>query len=157
VCALVLNLESSGFVKGLTSASFHAELEAKTEVIEGKRIPRVLVVDDSYTSRTLEVGVLEGCGYQVFDAVDGYDALRVLRNESIDLVVSDIEMPRMDGFELLKEIKANERWKDIPVIMISSLESEQTVRKGLSLGADAYIVKRNFEHQELIETIEQYL
>jgi len=118
---------------------------------------RILVVDDSYTSRTLEMGVLESYGYDVRGAVDGLDGLAKLRQEPVDLIVSDIEMPRMNGFEFLQELKSVEAWKHIPVIMISSLEDESIIRKGLSLGADSYIVKKRFEHDSLLETIQHYL
>ncbi len=119
--------------------------------------PVILVVDDSYTSRTLEAGVIESSGYQVLQAADGLDGLRVLRNEHVDLIICDIEMPRLDGFGMLAEVKASERLRDIPFILISSLEDPGIIQKGLSLGADSYIVKRHFEHGELVATIEHFL
>lgn len=117
----------------------------------------ILVVDDSYTSRTLEAGVIESMGYRVVQAADGVDGLRVLRNESVDLILSDIEMPRLDGFGFLVEVKKTERLRDIPFILISSIEDQNIVQKGLALGADSYIVKRFFEQEELKATIQHYL
>ena len=157
VCALVVDLETARHSGRMSLSDMNAEVEPTALSNGSSRVPRILVVDDSYTARTLEVGVLEANGFTVFDAIDGVDALRMLRNEEVDLVVSDIQMPRMDGFELLKEIKANPAWSGLPVILVSSLADDKIVRKGLSLGADSYIVKKDFEHQELIETIQQFL
>lgn len=119
--------------------------------------PTILVVDDSYTSRTLESGVIESMGYRVLQAADGLDGLKVLRNETVDLILCDIEMPRMDGFGMLAEVKKNDRTKDIPFILISSLEDPSIVQKGLSLGADSYIMKRHFEQEQLRDLINHYL
>ncbi|HEX4150291.1 MAG TPA: response regulator, partial [Pirellulales bacterium] len=119
--------------------------------------PTILVVDDSFTTRTLETSILEANGYRVRVAVDGIEALERLRSEKIDLVISDIQMPRLDGFGLLKEIKADPRWARIPVIVVSSVETTEDQERGLSLGADAYIVKRRFDHQELLMAVRQTL
>lgn len=119
--------------------------------------PCILVVDDSYTSRTLEAGVIESLGYRVVQAADGMDGLRALRNEKVDLILCDIEMPRLDGFGMLSEVKKQERLRDIPFILISSIEDPAIVQKGLALGADSYIVKRYFEQEELRSTIRHYL
>ena len=119
--------------------------------------PTVLVVDDSYTSRTLEASVVEAAGYRVLQAADGLDGLKVLRNEAVDLIVCDIEMPRLDGFGMLAEVKAHPRWREIPFILISSLEDPGIIQKGLHLGADSYIVKRRFERDELVEVLSHYL
>lgn len=121
------------------------------------RLPAILVVDDSYTSRTLEAGVIESMGYRVFQAADGLDGLRILRNEAVDIILCDIEMPRMDGFGMLAAVKSNERLRDIPFILISSIEDPSIIEKGLSLGADSYIVKRHFEQDALRDTIAHYL
>ncbi len=119
--------------------------------------PSILVVDDSYTSRTLEAGVIESLGYRVFQAADGLEGLRVLRGEQVDLILCDIEMPRLDGFGMLAEVKKHHRFRDIPFILISSLEDPSVIEKGLALGADSYIVKRLFEQGDLRETIRHYL
>jgi two-component system chemotaxis sensor kinase CheA len=117
--------------------------------------PTVLVVDDSLTTRTLEKSLLEAHGYQVRLAMDGIEALAQLRDELPDLVITDIQMPRMDGFRLLEEIRKDERLASLPVIVVTSMEKREDQERGLALGADAYIVKKKFDHQELLETIRQ--
>jgi two-component system, chemotaxis family, sensor kinase CheA len=119
--------------------------------------PRVLVVDDSFTTRTLEKSILEAHGYDVSIAVDGVEALSQLRRDDIDLVISDIEMPRMDGFALLEEMKHDQRLAHLPVILVTSRDQPEDEQRGMALGADAYIVKRKFDHQELLGTIHQML
>jgi two-component system chemotaxis sensor kinase CheA len=122
-----------------------------------RRVPSILVVDDSLTTRTLEKSLLEAHGYNVSVAVDGLEALNRLRSERVDLVISDIEMPRLDGFGLLSALKNDPGLKTIPVILVSSLEKPEHQEKGLALGADAYVVKRKFDQKELLETIEQII
>jgi two-component system chemotaxis sensor kinase CheA len=90
-------------------------------------------------------------------AVDGLEALNRLRSERVDLVISDIEMPRLDGFGLLAALKNDPGLKSIPVILVSSLEKQEHQEKGLALGAYAYVVKRKFDQKELLETIEQII
>jgi two-component system chemotaxis sensor kinase CheA len=117
----------------------------------------ILVVDDSITSRSLEKSILEAHGYRVRTAVDGLEALELLRAEKADLIITDVQMPRMDGFGLVKALKADARLKGIPVIIVSSLESPEDQERGLLLGADAYVVKRKFDQTELLEAIRQMI
>lgn len=119
--------------------------------------PLILVVDDSITTRTLEKSILEAKGFQVRLSVDGVDALEQLRQEPVDLVIVDIEMPRMDGFGLLHAMKQEQRLADIPVVLVTSRDSPQDRSKGLALGAEAYIVKQSFDQTRLLEAIEQIL
>jgi two-component system chemotaxis sensor kinase CheA len=121
--------------------------------------PTILVVDDSITTRTLEKSILEAQGYRVLLSVDGLDALAALRTgeEVIDLVVADIEMPRMDGFALLQAMKADPRLSPIPVILMTSRADPADVRRGLELGAGAYVTKQKFDQRELLATIGQLL
>jgi two-component system chemotaxis sensor kinase CheA len=122
-----------------------------------ERKPRILLADDSITTRALERGILEVHGYEVLAAVDGVEALQMLKSQGADLVISDVQMPRMDGFGLLQAMKNDERLARIPVIMLTSMESREDQEKGLALGADAYIVKRKFDQRELLESIRQIL
>ncbi|MBV9122003.1 MAG: response regulator, partial [Planctomycetes bacterium] len=122
-----------------------------------KKRSTVLVVDDSLTTRTLEKSILEAHGYNVRIAMDGVEALTQLRNELPDLVITDIQMPRMDGFTLLQEIKKDQRLTRLPVIVVTSMEKREDQERGLALGADAYIVKRKFDHQDLLDTIKQII
>lgn len=124
---------------------------------EPERPRSILVVDDSLTTRSLEKSLLEAHGYQVHVAVDGIDALEKLRTETIDLVITDIMMPRMDGFQLLEQIRKNKASRELPVIVVSSMESREDQERGLSLGADAYIVKRKFDQRDLLDTVRQIL
>jgi two-component system chemotaxis sensor kinase CheA len=119
---------------------------------------RILVVDDSITTRTLEKNILEAVGYSVELATDGQEALSAIGTSGVpDLVVSDILMPRMDGFELTQRLKGDEHTAHVPVILISSLDSPADKTRGIEVGADAYIVKNRFEQGNLLETIEQLI
>jgi two-component system chemotaxis sensor kinase CheA len=119
------------------------------------RMPSILVVDDSMTTRTLEKSILEAQGYEVRVAVDGVEALARLREERADLVIADIEMPRLNGFGLIEAMKKDNNLQRIPVIIVSSVERREDQERGLSLGADAYIVKRRFDQGELLGVIRQ--
>jgi two-component system chemotaxis sensor kinase CheA len=118
---------------------------------------RVLVVDDSITTRSMEKNILEAHGYEVDLAVDGVDALEKVRSKPPDLIISDVAMPGMDGFELLERLKKGKETSSIPVILVTSLEARAEQERGLTLGADAYIVKRKFDQQELLEAVKQML
>lgn len=122
-----------------------------------ERKRRILVVDDSITTRSLERSILEAHGFEVELAVDGLEALEKVRARAADLVISDVAMPRMNGFELLEKLKSAKETANIPVILVTSLESPQEQERGLSLGADAYIVKRKFDQRELLATVRQIL
>jgi two-component system chemotaxis sensor kinase CheA len=115
------------------------------------------VVDDSVTTRTLEKSILESAGYRVLTAVDGEAAWQVLQEQGADLVVSDIEMPRMDGFALTEAIRRSLRFAELPVILLTSLASEADRARGVDVGADAYIVKSAFDQDDLLRTIAQLL
>ena len=120
-------------------------------------MPLILVVDDSITTRTLEKSILETQGYRVQVAVNGREALDKLAEQNFDLVITDVQMPEMNGLELLEKMKQDQRLTSIPVIMVTSLNEKQDREKGLQLGADAYLVKQKFEQQELLEVIQQIL
>jgi two-component system chemotaxis sensor kinase CheA len=115
--------------------------------------PWVLVVDDAVTTRTMERGLLELAGYQVKVAVDGVDAWTTLKTERFDLVVSDVDMPRMNGFELTQRIRADETLQDLPVVLVSALEAREDQERGIEVGANAYVVKSSFEQSNLLEII----
>ncbi len=124
---------------------------------ESGPLSSILIVDDSITTRTLEKNILEAAGYHIITAVDGQEALNVLRNDEFDLIVSDIQMPHMDGFELTSAIKSSTDFGHLPIILVTSLESQEDRRKGLQAGADAYIVKQAFDQEDLLATIKQLL
>ena len=96
-------------------------------------------------------------GYDVRLAVDGVEALDQLRTEPVDAVVADIQMPRMDGFTLLEEMKKDPRLARVPVIVVTSMDRREDQERGLALGANAYIVKRKFDHEELLDAIQNFI
>jgi two-component system chemotaxis sensor kinase CheA len=111
------------------------------------------VVEDSITARALLQNILESADYRVATAVDGMDALAALRADEFDLVVSDIEMPRMDGFELTARIRGDRKLADLPVVLVTALGKREHRERGLEVGANAYIVKSDFEQSNLLETV----
>jgi two-component system chemotaxis sensor kinase CheA len=123
----------------------------------GRAKRRILVVDDSITTRTLEQSILEAAGYDVLTAVDGAEGWKVLQEHGCDLVVADIEMPRMDGFVLCEAIRGSKRFKELPVVLVTALETPEHRARGLEVGADAYIGKSSFDQQNLLDTITQLL
>lgn len=142
----------------LKSALRHPGAGAKQSRVESKSTPvvrrrRVLVVDDSLPTRTLERSILEVAGYLTAVASNGEEALQILRREQIDLVVSDIEMPRLDGFGLTAEIRRDEKLRQIPVVLVTSLAAPEHRERGASAGADAYIVKGSFDQGQLLDTV----
>jgi two-component system chemotaxis sensor kinase CheA len=118
---------------------------------------RLLVADDSVTVRTLQKNILESAGYDVMAAVDGMEAWHLLSENGADLVVSDVEMPRMDGFSLTEAIRDSRRFRDLPVILVTALESDADKARGLAAGADAYCVKSAFDQKDLLATIARLL
>jgi len=115
----------------------------------------VLVAEDSITSRTLLKNILESSGFQVATAIDGADALSQLKTGSFDILVSDVEMPRMDGFELTAAVRGESRFAGLPVILVTGLESRADRERGIDVGANAYIVKSSFDQSSLIEVIQK--
>lgn len=120
---------------------------------EEKRQTAVLVVDDSITTRTMEKNLLEAAGYRVRVAVDGIDAWTALKSETFDLVVSDVDMPRMDGFDLTARIRSDPKLQDLPVVLVTALESREDKERGIEVGANAYVVKSSFDQSNLLEII----
>jgi len=133
----------------------------RTETVEEENIiiksGRILVAEDSITSRTLLKSILETAGYQVVTAVDGINAYSVAKGDEFDLVVSDIDMPRMNGFELTKKIKGDKKLSEIPVILITALETREDMERGMEAGADAYIIKSSFDQGNLLEVIKKLI
>ncbi|MHB8159816.1 MAG: hybrid sensor histidine kinase/response regulator [Thermoleophilia bacterium] len=115
----------------------------------------VLVVEDSLVVRELQRNILETAGYDVNTAVDGADALIQLSQKPADCVVTDIEMPRMDGFDLTSAIRKTEDLRDTPVIMVTSLGNDSDKKRGIEVGADAYVIKGSFDQDILLNTIER--
>jgi two-component system chemotaxis sensor kinase CheA len=117
----------------------------------------VLVVDDSLTTRSLEKNILETAGYRVVTATDGVEALEILATARPDLAIVDVQMPRMDGFELTRRIRAHPDYGDLPVILLTSLNTQADVARGLEAGADAYLKKSQFDQREFVSTVERFI
>ena len=113
----------------------------------------VLVVEDSITSRTLLKNILETAGYNVNTAVDGVDGFTQLRSHEFDVVVSDVEMPRMNGFDLTAKIRADKKLSEMPIILVTALQSREDRERGMDAGANAYIVKNSFDQSNLLEVM----
>lgn len=122
---------------------------------EKAHLARVLVCDDSITTRTLQKNLLESKGYRVTLATDGQMGWELLQHGDFDVVVTDIEMPRMTGIELTDRIRKSQDHAELPVIIVSSLAREEDRLRGMQVGADAYIVKGEFESQAMLDALSQ--
>jgi two-component system sensor histidine kinase and response regulator WspE len=136
---------------GRRLGSLTAAVDGATAAAGGPK--RVLVVDDSITVRELERQLLEARGYAVDVAVDGVDGWNAVRSGRYQLVISDVDMPRMDGIELVRSIKSDPRLQAIPVVIVSYKEREEDRIRGLEAGADGYLTKSSFHDQTLLDTV----
>jgi two-component system chemotaxis sensor kinase CheA len=119
--------------------------------------PRVLVADDSLTTRSAMKALLEIAGFTVLAAGDGEEAWQLLTTTGAQVVVTDVQMPRLDGFELTRRIKADPRLRSTPVVLVTSLDAPEDRAAGLETGADGYLVKREVERGKLLELVRQLL
>jgi len=117
----------------------------------------VLLVEDSIATRTQEKRILEGAGYQVITAVDGLDGFNKLQANSVDAVVSDVQMPNLDGLGLTARIRQHQEYNEIPVILVTTLASDDDRRRGADAGANAYITKGSFSQDVLLETLQRLI
>jgi two-component system, chemotaxis family, sensor kinase CheA len=114
---------------------------------------KVLVVDDSKYIRALVRLILEGAGYDVAMAADGWEALEHLSDHGADIVVADVDMPKMDGFELTEAIRGSERFSSLPIVLVTGREAPEDRLRGFRLGASAYVTKSQFDAQQFLETM----
>ncbi|WP_041610376.1 hybrid sensor histidine kinase/response regulator [Treponema brennaborense] len=149
----VLNIPNC--MERFRSLSIYSEKEL--EVKKTAKVRSVLIVDDSHTTRNIEKIILESEHYAVDTACDGIEALEKLKGRRFDLVVTDIKMPRMDGFVLLHNMRHTAEFSDIPVIVVSSVFESDTAAKVSKMGAQGYIVKSDFERENLIEKAKELL
>ena len=152
---LILNIQELVKARDLSGVS------PITEVSKGVK-PQVkknaiLVAEDSMITAELEKNILVNAGYEVDVAIDGIDAMDKLHGKKYDLLVTDIDMPRMDGFELTSKVRADKRLKDLPVIVVTVREKVEDKRKGIEVGADAYILKKEFDQSNLLNTIKRLI
>lgn len=150
--ALILNVPDIFTVSegAGTTAFLKALQESQTIRLKGN----ILVVDDSITTRTMERSILVAHGYQVTIAISGEDALDKVVSDRFDLVLCDIEMPGINGFEVTKRLRSMEEYREVPVIIVSSLSRDEDKRKAIDAGAQAYIVKGTFNQGTLLDTVE---
>lgn len=153
---LIPILNISDLLRSALKVSTHPQLVhiAKSKIAPTKSI---LIVEDSIISRTLLKNILEAAGYQVMTATDGMEALKVLTTQSFDLILSDVDMPRMDGFELTEKIRTDITQHNAkkPIVLITALESKEDKERGIQVGANAYLVKSRFDQSNLLQTIQR--
>jgi two-component system chemotaxis sensor kinase CheA len=143
VADLLKSARKSGGAARVAAVAKPAETRAKA----------LLVVEDSITSRMLLKGILESAGYKVKTAVDGLEAFTLLRAEKFDLVVSDVEMPRLNGFDLTARIRADKKLSELPIVLVTALERREDRERGIDVGANAYLVKSSFDQSNLLDAV----
>ena len=143
----MINAEQTHGISNTTKVTDDAQKQQK----------HILIVEDSITSRTLLKNILEAAGYKVTTAVDGVDGYTKLKEGDFHLVVTDVEMPRMDGFQLTEKIRSDKKYGEIPIVLVTSLSKRAHKEKGIDVGANAYIVKSSFNQTTLIETLERLI
>lgn len=116
----------------------------------------LFIEDESALQKTIEEALKQE-NFEVIKALDGEIGLKIAKKELPDLILLDLILPKLDGFEVLKELKKDEATKDIPVIILTNLEGTQDIEKALSLGATTYLVKANYDLEEVVEKIKNVL
>ena len=147
-------------IADLMKSGINSGKSRKVPVVEEEMIlktGKILVAEDSITSRTMLKNILETAGYSVTIAVDGLDAYTQVRSKDFDLIVSDVDMPRMNGFELTMKIKNDQKLNEIPVVLVTALESREDRERGIEAGADAYIIKSSFDQGNLLDVIKKLI
>ena len=148
-------LNVSDLLKSAVKDSSHRRGEKTLGNAVEKRT--IMVVEDSITSRMLLKNILETSGYKVFTAIDGIEGYSMLKENPVDLVVSDIDMPRMSGLDMTAKIRSDKSLSAIPVVLVTSLSRREDRERGLEVGANAYIVKSNFDQSDLLEVVERLI
>ena len=123
----------------------------------GKKALHILVIDDSISTRGIEKSILEAHGYKVELAYDGVDGWEKAKNFQYDLIITDVEMPRLDGFSLTEKLRKKKEYQQTPIIIVTSRDNEEDKRRGIQVGADAYIVKGSFRQSNLIKTVKSLI
>jgi two-component system sensor histidine kinase and response regulator WspE len=153
--SIVLIVDVDDLVRSIDKLLAGKELSkiAQTSTTQPKQSLRILVVDDSITVREVERKLLENQGYEVEVAVNGMDAWNAIRINHYDLVITDIDMPRMNGIELVSQIKQNSSLNSLPVIIVSYKDREEDFIRGLDVGANYYLTKSSFHDDTLLEAV----
>jgi two-component system chemotaxis sensor kinase CheA len=154
--SVVIVLDANDLVRA-ASGSVLPRKRAAVEAVPKQRRVQVLVVDDSITTRTLEKNILETAGFDVSVAIDGVEAWSMIADHDFDVVISDVEMPNMNGLDLTVAIKNHPHYSHLPVILLTSLGKPEQREAGLRAGADAYLIKSQFDQGELLNLIQSVL
>lgn len=134
------------------------DIDLKARFAGGRKMDRcVLVVDDSLNSRDIQKSILEAAGYGVITSQDGIEALEKLHSLEVHLVITDISMPRMDGFTLMENVKRDETLRRIPVVVVSNFDDAGSSERALKLGAASYIIKSEFDRTNLVEVVDRLI
>ncbi len=141
-------------VSSIIEAANEMKVEGHFKNKSDKDMTHILLAEDSFSTREVEKSILESYGYKVDTAVDGQEALEMAKEYKYDVVVTDVEMPRLDGFSLTEKLRNESGYEYTPVIIVSSLDKEEDKKRGIRVGADAYIVKGAFDQSNLLETIQ---
>lgn len=136
---------------------FRSATAVGTSVVAEKKPKSILIAEDSITTRTLLKNVFESAGYSVRSAADGAEAFAALQVQGFDLLVSDVDMPGLNGFDLTAKLRADRALSELPVVLVTGLESAQDRERGLDVGANAYIVKSSFDQSNLLEVVERLI
>ncbi|NET04222.1 MAG: response regulator [Symploca sp. SIO2B6] len=152
VCTI---LNPPDLLKSLQRQTISAVSIKSTKTVQSK--PVILLVEDSIPVRTQEKRLLEGAGYEVMLAVDGLDGYNKLKTRDFDAVISDVEMPNLDGFSLTTKIRQHQKYKELPIILVTTLNSEQAQKRGAEAGADAYVIKGRFNQDALLEILRKLI
>jgi two-component system chemotaxis sensor kinase CheA len=149
--ALVLNVPS--LIRAALQETGLPKIAAESDEETTDAAQRLLIVDDSVTTRTLLKSILEAAGYEVATAADGEQAWQALLAGDVDLIVADVDMPRLDGFQLTQNVRDSDRFQKLPVILLTARERDEDKARGVGVGADAYLVKSTFNQRDLLECI----
>ncbi|MEJ2199721.1 MAG: response regulator, partial [Desulfuromonadaceae bacterium] len=139
----------------IRNASSASRWTAVTADQTAPRKPSVLIAEDSITTRTLLKNVLESSGYHVVTAVDGMDAFSKLKTERFDILVSDVDMPRLNGFDLTNRVRNEKGLEDLPIVLVTALASREDRERGIDAGANAYIPKGTFDQANLLDVMKR--
>ncbi len=152
---LILNMQELVLARDLAGI-ISKDVTAQTAKRGDKKLT-ILIAEDSLITAELEKNILENNGYEVDLAVDGMDAMDKLYTRKYDLLVTDIDMPRMNGFELTAKVRAGKKYNNIPIIVVTAREKVEDKRRGIEVGADAYILKKEFDQGNLLNTIKRLI
>ena len=154
---VVLVLDIPSIIEASEGVIIKRPVSRPHPAIKAKKKKTILLAEDVMSTAMLEKNILESVGYSVVIARDGQYALEQSKQETFDLIISDVLMPRMNGFELVTNLRKNKTYKDTPIIIVTTRESDADKRRGLEAGADAYILKSEFTSEGLLDTIERLI